>query len=45
MAGNLVHYVIEYHLQLDKNSIKTMRDNSWHIKNFSNKNYDDLEIV
>lgn len=43
--GDLAYYVKEYHLQLEKKFIKTMRDNNWHIKNISNINYDELEIV
>lgn len=43
--GDLVNYVKKYHLKLDKNFIKSMRDNDWHIKDILDIDYDDLEIV
>lgn len=43
--GDLAYYVKRYHLKLDIDFIKTMRDSNWHIKNISNLDCDDLEIV
>ena len=43
--GDLAYYVKRYHLELDKDFIQTMRDNSWHIKDITNIDYDDWDIV
>ncbi|MBD5394301.1 MAG: hypothetical protein HDR71_08510 [Lachnospiraceae bacterium] len=43
--GDLAYYVKRYHLELDKNFIQTMRDNNWHIKDITNIDYDDWDIV
>lgn len=43
--GDLAYYVKNYHLELDRDFIKTMRYNNWHIKYISNIDYDNLDIV
>ncbi len=40
--GDLAYYVKNYHLQLDREFIKTMKNNNWHI---SNIDYDELENI
>lgn len=42
--GDLAYYVKRYHLKLNKDFIKSMRDNNWHIKDIPNIDYDNLEI-
>ena len=34
-----------YHLALDKAFIETMKDSNWHIKDISNIDYDNIEII
>lgn len=40
--GDLAYYVKNYHLQLDREFIKTMKNNNWHV---SNIDYDELENI
>jgi len=42
--GDLAYYVKRYHLKVNKDFIKSMRDNNWHIKDIPNIDYDNLEI-
>ena len=43
--GDLAYYVKKYHLELDKNFIKTMMNNNWQVKEIPELDFDNLEIV
>ena len=43
--GDLAYYVKKYHLKLDEDSLQSMRDNEWCIKNIPSIDYDNLEII
>ncbi len=43
--GDLAYYVKKYHLKIDKDFIKTMRNNNWHIRYIPIIDYDNLDIV
>lgn len=43
--GDLAYYVKQYHLALNEEFIKTMKNSNWHISNSSDIDYDEMEII
>ena len=43
--GDLAYYVKNYHLKIDEEFIKNMQENSWHIENRLDLDFDNIELV
>ena len=43
--GDLAYYIKQYHLELDKEFIETMKNGNWHIDSIPDIDYDNMEII